>query len=257
MIKLGMNGKLYRNSGTWAAPAWVEVPGVKDVSIAIATGSGDASTRAMLPWKIDVVTLLEASVELDMPYDPTDAQYQAFRTAFLARTAIECAVMHGPIATPGSEGLHAAFAVTKFDRSESLTEPMVVKMSLKPTWAANVPEWLVVGGAGLTITFTATLAAGVGAIDLTAIPYGAGTYDATGEKVVSLQIANAGANILTVSKAVANGYDLFANTDPIVVPAAGNVQLAGDGGGAIGSGAKALTLAGTGTQSSTWTITLE
>ena len=95
MIKLGMNGKLYRNSGTWAAPAWVEVPGVKDVSIAIATGSGDASTRAMLPWKIDVVTLLEASVELDMPYDPTDAQYQAFRTAFLARTAIECAVIVG------------------------------------------------------------------------------------------------------------------------------------------------------------------
>ena len=60
-------------------------------------------------------------------------------------------------------------------------------------------------GGGVRLSFDVALVAGVGSIDLTALPYGDGTYDATGKKVVELSISNAGANALTVSKAVANG----------------------------------------------------
>jgi hypothetical protein len=104
--------------------------------------------------------------------------------------------------------------------------------------------------------FDMALTAGAGSLDLTAIPYGAGTYDATGKKVVELRASNAGANALTISKAVSNGYDLFANDDDIVVPTGGSVKLAGTGGVNVDGTHKALTLAGTGSQASAWTLVL-
>jgi hypothetical protein len=73
---------------------------------------------------------------------------------------------------------------------------------------------------------------------------------------VELRIANGGANALTVSKAVSDGYDLFGSNDPVVVPASGSVRLAGSSGAAIAADKKLLTLAGTLTQTSSWTILL-
>jgi hypothetical protein len=111
-------------------------------------------------------------------------------------------------------------------------------------------------GGGVRLSFDVALTAGAGEIDLTAIPYGEGTYDATGKKVVDIRIANGGANSLTVSKAVANGYDLFASNDSVVIPATGSVRLAGSSGANVASDKKLLTLVGTGAQTSTWTILL-
>ncbi len=69
-------------------------------------------------------------------------------------------------------------------------------------------------------------------------------------------ISNAGANVLNVSAAVSNGYDLFASADDIVVPAGGSVRMAGTGGANVDGTHKALTLVGTGTQASAWTLVL-
>ena len=120
----------------------------------------------------------------------------------------------------------------------------------------HAPEWMSVAGGGVRLSFDVALEAGAGEIDLTALPYGEGAYDGTGKKVVELRIANGGANALTVTKAVSNGYDLFASNDPVVVPAGGSVRLAGTAGAAVAADKKLLTLAGTGAQTSTWTILL-
>ncbi len=255
-VKLGMNGKLYRNTGTYAAPVWAEITNVKDVTLSLETGEADVTTRANNGWKASKATLKTASVEFDMVWDPDDEGFAAMRTAFFENTPVELFVADADQDLEAAEGLRATMSVIKFDRKEPLEEAMTVSVSVKPTYAEHAPEWKTVGGAGLRLSFDVALTAGAGAVDLTAIPYGEGTYDATGKKVVELRVSNAGANVLTISKAVANGYDLFASNDPIVVPAGGSVRLAGTSGAAVAADKKLLTLAGTGAQASTWTILL-
>ena len=256
MIKLGMNGKLYRNTGTYEAPAWVEITNVKDLTLTLETGEADVTTRANNGWKASKATLKDGSVEFDMVWDTEDEGFSAVQSAFFGNTGLELAVMDGDIETEEAEGLRATFSVTKFDRKEPLEEAMTVSVTIKPTYAAHAPEWMTAAGGGIRLEFDVALSAGAGSLDLTAIPYGEGTYDGTGKKVVELRISNAGANALTVSKAVSNGYDLFGSNDPVVVPGSGSVRIAGSSGSNIDGTHKALTLAGTGSQASAWTLVL-
>jgi hypothetical protein len=256
-VKLGMEAKLYRNAGTYEAPDWVEITNVKDVTLTLSTGEANVTTRANNGWKATKATLKDGSVDFDMIWDAADEGFAAIRSAFFGNTSIELAIMDGDMETEGSEGLRATFSVTKFDRKEPLEEAITVAVSVKPTYSAHAPEWMSAAGGGVRLSFDVALVAGVGSIDLTALPYGDGAYDATGKKVTELQISNAGANALTVTKAVANGYDLFGSNDPIVIPAAGSVRLAGATGVAVAADKKLLTLAGTLVQTSTWTILLE
>jgi hypothetical protein len=255
-VKLGMEAKLYRNAGTYEAPDWVEITNVKDVTLTLETGEADVTTRANNGWKASKATLKDGSLEFEMMWDTEDEGFSAIQAAFFGNTGIELAVMDGDMETEGSEGLRATFSVTKFDRKEPLEEAITVSVSVKPTYAAHAPEWMSAEGGGIRLSFDVALTAGSGEIDLTAIPYGEGTYDGTGKKVVELRIANGGANALTVTKAVSNGYDLFGSNDPVVIPASGSVRLAGTSGAAIAADKKLLTLAGTGAQTSTWTVLL-
>ena len=43
-----------------------------------------------------------------------------------------------------SSEARASFSVTNFSRSEPLEEAITAKVTLKPTYAANPPEWMVV-----------------------------------------------------------------------------------------------------------------
>ncbi len=143
-VKLGMNGKLYRNTATYEAPTWVEVTNVKDLTLSLETGEADVTTRANGGWKASKATLKDGSVEFDMVWDTEDAGFTAVQGAFFANAALEFAVMDGDIATAGSQGLRASFSVTKFDRKEPLEEAMTVSVTIKPTYAAHAPEWMTV-----------------------------------------------------------------------------------------------------------------
>ena len=44
--KLGLDAKLYRNTGTFAAPTWDIIGNVKDLTLNLETGEADVSTRA-------------------------------------------------------------------------------------------------------------------------------------------------------------------------------------------------------------------
>ena len=49
-----------------------------------------------------------------------------------------------PIGTAGSQGLRATMAVTNFSRNEPLEEALTVSVTVKPTYSANPPEWMIV-----------------------------------------------------------------------------------------------------------------
>ncbi len=143
--RLGMDAKLYRNTGTYAAPTWVEVSNVKDVTLNLEKGEADVTTRANNGWRATVGTLKDASIEFQMVWDTVDAGFDAIRQAFFNNTTIEFAVMDGDITDPDSEGLRATFDIFNFTRNEALEEAILVDVSIKPTYADNAPEWITGG----------------------------------------------------------------------------------------------------------------
>lgn len=143
--KLGMRCKLYRNTGTWASPTWVEVGNVKDVTLNLEKGEADVTTRNNAGWRAKVGTLKEGSVEFEMVWDPTDGGFAAIQAGWFNDTDVELAIMDGDIATPGSEGLHGMFSVINFNRKEPLEEAATAAVSLSLTYSSQYqPEWKVV-----------------------------------------------------------------------------------------------------------------
>ncbi len=143
--RLGMDAKLYRNTGDYASPVWVEVSNVKDVTLNLEKGEADVTTRANAGWRATVGTLKDASIEFQMVWDTVDAGFDAIRQAFFNNTPLEFAVMDGDITDPDSEGLRATFDIFNFTRNEALEEAILVDVSIKPTYADNAPEWITGG----------------------------------------------------------------------------------------------------------------
>lgn len=141
---LGLTAKLYRNTGSYASPVWNEVTNVRDLASNLTKGRADVSVRGST-WKLEKATLKEASIEFEMIHDPADADYQAFRDAYMNDTPIEVLVLSGDIGTSGNEGLRAICDVFDFARNEPLTDVLKVSVTLAPTYdTTNYPSWYTV-----------------------------------------------------------------------------------------------------------------
>jgi hypothetical protein len=143
-VKLGLDARLYRNTGTYTVPVWNEIRNVKDVTLNLEAGEADVTTRGSLGWRATVATLKDASIEFEMVWDTADDDFAVIRDAFLNRAALEFAVMDGDIGTSGSQGLRATCMVTNFSRNEALEEAITVSVTVKPTYSVNPPAWIVV-----------------------------------------------------------------------------------------------------------------
>jgi len=143
-VKLGLDGKLYRNTGTYAVPVWNEVKNVKDLTLNLEKGEADVSTRGNNGWRALLATLKDGSIETEMVWDTADDDFIAFRDSWFNNTAVEVAVMDGDITVAGSQGLRALMMVFNFTRAEALEEAMIASVTLKPTYSTNPPVWLVV-----------------------------------------------------------------------------------------------------------------
>ncbi len=141
-IKLGMDAKLYRNTGSFASPTWNLIPNVKDLTLSLETGEADVTTRGNNGWRATVATLKDGSVEFEMIWDTEDDDFTAIRNAFLNNTALELAILDGLSSVAGSQGLRASFMITGFTRNEPLEEAITVSVSAKPTYSANPPAWM-------------------------------------------------------------------------------------------------------------------
>ena len=143
-VVLGLDAKVYRNTGTYETPTWVEMPNVRDLTLTIEKGEADATTRAAGGWKQSVATVKEATVEFEMVWDTADQGFLAIQNAFFNNTPVDLAIMDGPLPpAPGkkSTGLRALFDVLKFNRNEPLQEVLTASVTLKPTYG-EAPVWM-------------------------------------------------------------------------------------------------------------------
>ncbi|MCL4193205.1 MAG: hypothetical protein KJZ87_15825 [Thermoguttaceae bacterium] len=143
-VKLGMEAKLFRNSGSYASPTWAEMDNVKDLTLNLEAGEADVTTRGNNGWRATVASLKDGSIEFEMVWDTADAGFTAIQQAYFGNTPVEFAVMDGPITQAGSQGLRASFSITKFSRNEPLEEAVTVSVTAKPTYSDNPPEWMTV-----------------------------------------------------------------------------------------------------------------
>ena len=137
-IKLGMEAKLYRNTGTYATPTWVEMLNVKDLTLNLEASEADVTTRGNAGWRATIAALKDGSIEFEMVWDTGDADFTAIKDAFFGNTSIEFAVMDGDVAGSGSQGLRATMAITNFSRNEPLEEAITVSVTAKPTQRCRV-----------------------------------------------------------------------------------------------------------------------
>lgn len=142
--RLGSEGALYRNAGTYAVPNWVEIDNVKDVSLDLKKGKADVTTRRALGWRQNKPTLKEGPISFTMVWDDEDPNFAAIRDSWLNDTDIEILCLSGPLTESGAEGLRAYMGVFDFVRGEPLEDAMTVDVTIEPTYNAIAPSWYTV-----------------------------------------------------------------------------------------------------------------
>ena len=90
---LGLDAVLYR--GPAGSQGTTEVTNVKDLTLTLESGEANVTTRAAAGWKASVATLKDASLEFGMLYDTSDADFQAFQSAYFANTAMSLFISDG------------------------------------------------------------------------------------------------------------------------------------------------------------------
>lgn len=141
-IKLGLEGKLYRNVGTYGSPSWTEIVNVTDVTTNLTKAMADITTRANNGWRSQRGTLKEGEVTFEMFADG-GADFRFFMDAYQANEVVELLALDGPESTPGNEGLRATFDVADMSRTEALEEGIKYSVKLVVTTGENAPEWYI------------------------------------------------------------------------------------------------------------------
>jgi len=142
-LVLGLNAKLYRNTGSYGSPTWDLIPNVMDLALNMDAGEATASNRGST-WELTVATLKKASLEFKQVWDPADLDVTTLLGIFTANSTIEMLVLDGLAATTGSQGLRALMMVTAWNREEPLEGALLAALTMKPTYSANAPAWYTV-----------------------------------------------------------------------------------------------------------------
>ena len=136
---VGLNGKLYYNSGTFATPVWALISNVGDIKVTDELKESEIGIRGMGGFEVFVGGLRKLGYEWSSVYDPADTVQSALKTNYAARTPTEFLILDGLQSVTGSSGIRALFLVTKFSRQEELNNAMMVDMAIKPTYSVNAP----------------------------------------------------------------------------------------------------------------------
>lgn len=144
MPAVGLECKLYRNTGTYSTPVWTECTSVKDVTLNLEKGEADISRRGGGGWKDRKGTLKDCSIDIGLIWVKAATDCLAFRAGFLSGDAIELAVCSGDITVSGEEYFRVMIEVFKFTKEEPLEDAVTHTVTVKKTYSANAPTFVTV-----------------------------------------------------------------------------------------------------------------
>jgi hypothetical protein len=148
--KTGFDCKLFRNSGTYASPTWVEIKEVADIRVPIEWGSAEVKTRSS-KFKAFLKTMLEVGAEVDYLYKADATNWEFLRDAALSPDdETDFWLADGAAATPGTEGLRFHAQIFGMPSPQELENVTMTQFNLKPTYAVDgsdvriPPTWYVI-----------------------------------------------------------------------------------------------------------------
>ena len=149
-IRLGLDAKLWIASTTTAQGegTYAEVTNARSVSLSLESAEADVTTRGNAGWRANLPTLKDATIEFEMIYDTTDANFAKIQEAFLDGDDLWVKALDGGTTHENGEGLKALCRVTTFSINQALEEAITVSVTLKPTYTTssqNAPSWQTVG----------------------------------------------------------------------------------------------------------------
>lgn len=148
-MKLSINAKLYRNTGTFAMPVWVEVSNVQDLELSDDMTEFDASVRGGGGFSEAEPTLRNIELTFNMRNIVEDTHMIALRTAYATRANVDLQVLDGPIATVGTHGIRARFKVFEFGKPQPLADGQMLNLRLRPAVNADgAPTEVTISGGG-------------------------------------------------------------------------------------------------------------
>jgi len=131
----GLDCILYYNSGTHAAPTWVEIPRAINVNVPDFGVNQIAANARLSKFEANLNGLIRTGLNFSYAYKRGD---DTVRDALLGmvtgRTAKEFAVMDGDIDTAGNRGLRAFFNIENAPFSQELEGQVTIDFTLKPAY---------------------------------------------------------------------------------------------------------------------------
>ena len=140
MARLGFEGKLYyKVGGVAGGGSWVEVTQPTDVTVGTEAEEVDFSNRSGGGFAQFEPGLISFDLSLNIVWDPTNANFTAFRQAFYNRSVLGIRALDADVST--GEGPEFDAKVFSFERSEPIRGGMFAAVTLKPCVSATPPTY--------------------------------------------------------------------------------------------------------------------
>ena len=131
MPKLGINAKLYRNTGSYEATSLSEVTLISDLAVNVTWDEAPADARESRVKQV-VKTMLGLEITGRIKKKQTDANYLAFMSAMLSDDLLDLFVLDGAFDIVGVEGWRADFLVFSGSEDQAMANSLYVDFTLKP-----------------------------------------------------------------------------------------------------------------------------
>lgn len=143
--KLGIDAKLYYNTGTYGSPTWTEVTCVKDFKLNLKWSTTEAPSRANRVGE-------KAKLQIDisgtgqLKASDTDTAYVAFWNALVSSTGnLDVLILNGDKANNGSRGVRYDALVTDGSEDQGIGNAIYDDIELVPdAFKTNPPKYAVV-----------------------------------------------------------------------------------------------------------------
>lgn len=153
-VMVGINGGLYRNTGSYSTPTWVEITAVRDVTPNAPWDMGDASSRGSRA-KLSAKTQMDLSVSAVVRANPADAGYSALYDSSIGTGLLDLLVLNGKLTVEGAKGFRAEWNVSPTTQDQAIGGVIYDTFEMKPGYSSNGAPKTAVVGASSAVTYTA------------------------------------------------------------------------------------------------------
>jgi hypothetical protein len=130
-MRLGITSKLYFNSSTYDAPAWLELNLISDLNVTSNWDEDESSTRASRAKTLEP-TIMALELSGKVRKEILNTPFLMMRAAFNTAGVLDVMVLDGAIGTTGSDGFRFVAKVFAFAEDQSLGKVIFKEFTLKP-----------------------------------------------------------------------------------------------------------------------------